>query len=82
MNFSSLFQSIVALAKPMIGMFGPQAHSIVERWATIPSKDRAKLIATLPAEKRDEGEAQLKLMADAVSDTAVFFASNGIVDPD
>lgn len=82
MNFSSLIQSIIAMAKPMLGIFGEKAHSVVERWATIPAKDRSKLYVGLSAEEQAEADRLMRVMADAISDFAVYVASRGDVAAD
>lgn len=82
MNLSALLAMLVALAKPMIAAYGPQAHSIVERWSTIPAKDREKLLAGMTDHDKAQAEVMLREIADKVSDVTVYIASRGSIAPD
>jgi hypothetical protein len=82
MNFSSLIQSVIAMAKPMLGIFGAQSHSVIERWVTIPAKDRAKLYVGLSMDEQAEADRLMRVMADAISDFTVYVASRGEVGAD
>ncbi len=75
-------KSLIDMIRPMVQIFGGNARGVVERWATIPAKDRQKLYVGMSAEDQAEADRLARVMADAISDFTVFVASRGAVEAD
>ena len=82
MNLASIIATILTLIRPFIPLGAEHAHKAVERWATIPKKQREKFYAGMSAEDRAEAEQLQRRMTDAISDYTVFVASRGEIPAD
>lgn len=82
MNLNTLLKQIVALIGPLLPFLGQGALEVVERGATVPQADIKKLMKGASPEDTAKAIELGRIMADAVSDFAVFVASKGQIEPD
>lgn len=84
MNPKQLLDVVIALAMPLVPILGDNAQGAVQRAVTIPRKqvEKACRARGMSAEETEEAIRLAVVMADAISDFAVFVASKGEIDPD
>lgn len=81
-DLTGILTTLVQFARPFLPLGADAAHSTTQRWATIPAKQREKLLAGMSAEDKATGEELFERFADSASDLTVFLASRGVIEPD